>query len=131
VPAARSAFATTKVDGTDNVYVFRYAHSRCRRHPRGVIPPIPSARAPQAVVTYVEEIKKVPTARSSTDYSLTLRPHRGGKPFKDAGAKSSHTRRRRNASPSSRIRPAAPRRYVRQKRTITLGGTALELTYVG
>src|SRR6516164_7628980 len=55
-------FATTKVDGTDNVYVFRYGghQSMFVVTSAGVIAtdPIGYGR-PQAVVTYVDEIKKV------------------------------------------------------------------------
>jgi glyoxylase-like metal-dependent hydrolase (beta-lactamase superfamily II) len=62
-PAA-PPFATTKVDGTDNVYVFRYgnAQSMFVVTSAGVIAtdPIGYGR-PQAVTTYVDEIKKVST----------------------------------------------------------------------
>ena len=55
-------FATTKVDGTDNVYVFRYGNHQSMFvvTSAGVIAtdPIGYGR-PQAVVTYVDEIKKV------------------------------------------------------------------------
>src|SRR5262245_2016379 len=57
-------FATTKVDGTDNVYVFRYGNHQSMFvvTSAGVIAtdPIGYGR-PQAVVTYVDEIKKVTT----------------------------------------------------------------------
>src|SRR5438309_1809241 len=55
-------FATTKVEGTDNVYVFRYANHQAMFVVTrdGVIAtdPIGYGR-PQAVTTYVDEIKKV------------------------------------------------------------------------
>ena len=57
-PAA-PPFATTKVDGTDNVYVFRYGNHQSMFvvTSAGVIAtdPIGYGR-PQAVVTYVDEI---------------------------------------------------------------------------
>ena len=55
-------FATTKVEGTDNVYVFRYGNHQSMFvvTSAGVLAtdPIGYGR-PQAVVTYVDEIKKV------------------------------------------------------------------------
>src|SRR6266567_1713124 len=84
-------FATTKVDGTDNVYVFRYGNHQSMFvvTSAGVIAtdPIGYGR-PQAVVTYVDEIKKV----SSQPIKYLIYSHHhfdhiaGGKPFKDAGA---------------------------------------------
>ena len=84
-------FATTKVDGTDNVYVFRYGNHQSMFvvTSAGVIAtdPIGYGR-PQAVVTYVDEIKKV----SSQPIKYLIYSHQhfdhiaGGKPFKDAGA---------------------------------------------
>jgi hypothetical protein len=61
-PPAPPLFATTKIDGTDNVYVFRYQghQSMFVVTPDGVIAtdPIGLGR-PQAVTTYIDEIKKV------------------------------------------------------------------------
>jgi glyoxylase-like metal-dependent hydrolase (beta-lactamase superfamily II) len=84
-------FATTKVDGTENVYVFRYGNHQSMFvvTSAGVIAtdPIGYGR-PQAVVTYVDEIKKV----SSQPIKYLVYSHHhfdhiaGGKPFKDAGA---------------------------------------------
>ena len=55
-------FATTKVDGTENVYVFRYGGAQAMFvvTKEGVIAtdPIGYGR-PQAVTTYLEEIKKI------------------------------------------------------------------------
>src|SRR5438128_1695988 len=84
-------FATTKVDGTDNVYVFRYGNHQSMFvvTSAGVIAtdPIGYGR-PQAVVTYVDEIKKV----TSQPIKYVIYSHHhfdhiaGGKPFKEAGA---------------------------------------------
>ena len=62
-PAEKPAlFATTKVEGTDNVYVFRYGNHQAMFvvTSAGVIAtdPIGYGR-PQAVTTYIDEIKKV------------------------------------------------------------------------
>ena len=88
---AQPPFATTKVDGTDNVYVFRYGNHQSMFvvTSAGVIAtdPIGYGR-PQAVVTYVDEIKKVTS--QPIKYLIYSHHHfdhiAGGKPFKDAGA---------------------------------------------
>jgi len=91
-PAEKPAlFATTKVDGTDNVYVFRYGNHQAMFvvTSAGVIAtdPIGYGR-PQAVTTYIDEIKKV--TNQPIKYLIYSHHHydhiAGGKPFKDAGA---------------------------------------------
>src|ERR1051325_4648905 len=85
-------FETKKVDGTDNVYVFRYGNSQAMFivTSAGVIAtdPIGYGR-PQASETYLAEIKKVTT--QPVKYVVYSHHHfdhiAGGKPFKDAGAK--------------------------------------------
>src|SRR4029450_5435883 len=82
-------FATTKVDGTDNVYVFRYGNHQSMFvvTSAGVIAtdPIGYGR-PQAVVTYVDEINK--GSGQPIKYLIYSQQHfdhtAGGKPFKDA-----------------------------------------------
>jgi glyoxylase-like metal-dependent hydrolase (beta-lactamase superfamily II) len=97
-------FATTKVEGTDNVYVFRYGNHQSMFvvTSAGVIAtdPIGYGR-PQAVVTYVDEIKKV--SNQPIKYLIYSHQHfdhiAGGKPFKDAGATIvAHTRARSGSS---------------------------------
>src|SRR5262245_36616544 len=91
-PAAqRPMFATTKVEGADNVYVFRYGNHQSMfiTTSEGVIAtdPIGYGR-PQAVKTYVDEIKKV--TDKPIKYLIYSHHHfdhiAGGQPFKDAGA---------------------------------------------
>src|SRR5947207_8209675 len=90
--AAPPPFATTKVDGTDNVYIFRYQGHQAMFvvTKDGVIAtdPIGYLR-PQAVKTYVDEIKKV--TDKPIKYLIYSHHHfdhiAGGKPFKDLGAK--------------------------------------------
>ena len=130
-------FATTKVEGTDNVYIFRYGNSQAMFivTSAGVIAtdPIGYGR-PQAVTTYVEEIKKV--TNQPIRYVIYSHHHfdhiAGGKPFKDAGAtfiahKQAKARLERLKDPHTVI----PDETVDSNRTITLGGTTLELTYIG
>src|SRR3990172_9422765 len=89
--AQQPPFATTKVDGTDNVYIFRYENSQAPFivTSAGVIAtdPIGYGR-PQAVTTYLAEIRKV--TNQPIRYVIYSHHHfdhiAGGKPFKDAGA---------------------------------------------
>src|SRR3954462_4631280 len=63
--AAPPLFTTTKVEGTDNVYVFRYQNHQAMFivTPAGVIATDPiSYGRPQAAKTYVEEIQKITKA---------------------------------------------------------------------
>ena len=81
-------YETTKVDGTDGVYTFRYQNSLSMFivTPAGVsaTDPIGYGR-PQAVVTYLEEIRKI--TDKPIKYVLYSHHHfdhiAGGKPFKD------------------------------------------------
>ena len=60
--AAPPTYATTKVEGTDNVYVFRYQNHQSMFvvTPAGVIATDPiSYGRPQAADTYIAEIRKV------------------------------------------------------------------------
>ena len=90
-------FATRKVEGTDNVYIFRYQghQSMFVVTKAGVIATDPiGLRRPQAVTTYIDEIKKVTSQPIKyVIYSHSHYDHiAGGKPFKDLGATSSPTR---------------------------------------
>src|SRR6187397_1341173 len=130
-------FETKKVDGTDNVYVFRYGNHQSMFvvTSAGVIAtdPIGYGR-PQAVVTYVDEIKKV----SSQPIKYLIYSHQhfdhiaGGKPFKDAGATFiAHKRAKERLEQLKDPHTVISDETVDTHRTITLGGTTLELTYLG
>ncbi len=91
-PAApASPFVTIKVDGADNVYIFRYQGYQAMFvvTPEGVIAtdPIGYLR-PQAVKTYLDEIRKITSA--PIKYVVYSHHHfdhiAGGRPFKDLGA---------------------------------------------
>ena len=90
-PAA-PPFATTQVEGTNNVYIFRYGfhQSMFIVTPQGVIAtdPIGYLR-PEAVTTYIDEIRKI--TQAPIRYVIYSHHHydhiAGGKPFKDAGAR--------------------------------------------
>jgi len=127
--------ATTKVDGTDNVYIFRYMghQSMFVVTPDGVIATDPiSERRP--VKPYVDAIQAV--TKAPVKYVIYSHMHfdhiAGGKEFKDAGATFVA---QRNMKPRlEQLKPAdvvMPDEWVDDKKDITLGGTTLELNYVG
>ena len=130
-------FATTKVDGTDNVYIFRYGGGQAMFivTSAGVIAtdPIGYGR-PQAVTTYLEEIKKI----TSQPIRYVIYSHHhfdhiaGGKPFKDAGATFvSHRRAKDRLAVLKDPHTVLPDETFDDKRTIRLGNTTLDLTYMG
>jgi glyoxylase-like metal-dependent hydrolase (beta-lactamase superfamily II) len=136
-PAKPPLFATTKVDGTDNVYVFRYGNHQAMFVVTrdGVIATDPIAYGrPQAAVTYLEEIRKV--TQQPVKYVVYSHHHfdhiAGGKPFKDAGAKFvSHRRAWERLNNIQDPHTVLPDEVVDDRSAITLGGTTLELTYHG
>lgn len=130
-------FATTKVEGTDNVYVFRYQghQSMFVVTSEGVIAtdPIGLGR-PQAVTTYIDEIRKVTSQPIRyVVYSHSHYDHiTGGKPFKDAGARFiAHSNAKKRLEWLQPADIVLPDEVVDTQRTLTLGGTTLELLYVG
>jgi glyoxylase-like metal-dependent hydrolase (beta-lactamase superfamily II) len=138
-PAAekRPMFETKKVDGTDNVYIFRYGNHQSMFvvTSEGVIAtdPIGYGR-PQAVETYVAEIKK--TTDKPIKYLVYSHHHydhiAGGKPFKDAGARIiAHQRVKERLEILKDPATLPPDEVFKEKRTLKLGGTVLELSYIG
>jgi glyoxylase-like metal-dependent hydrolase (beta-lactamase superfamily II) len=137
-PAAQQpAYGTRKVEGTDNVYIFRYgnAQSMFVVTPAGVIAtdPIGYARrdAPQV---YVSEIRKV--TDQPIRYLIYSHHHfdhiAGGKAFKDAGATIiAHQRVKDRLAVLNDPYTPLPDETVGNNRTISLGGTTLELHYLG
>jgi glyoxylase-like metal-dependent hydrolase (beta-lactamase superfamily II) len=130
-------FATTKVEGTDNVYIFRYGghQSMFVVTPQGVIATDPIAYLrPQAAKTYIEEIQKI--TKAPIRYVIYSHHHydhiAGGKPFKDLGARFiAHKNARARLAALKYPDVVIPDQTVDQKTTLRLGGTALELIYVG
>src|SRR5205085_524221 len=130
-------FATTKVEGTDGVYIFRNggAQSMFIVTKDGVIATDPIGyQRPEGVTDYVNEIKKV--TDKPIKYLIYSHHHfdhiSGGKPFKDAGAtfvahENAKTLLQARKNPDIVI----PDETVGNQRTITLGGTSLELNWVG
>jgi glyoxylase-like metal-dependent hydrolase (beta-lactamase superfamily II) len=132
-PAAPPPFATTKV--TDNVYVFRYGghQSMFVVTPAGVIAtdPISLRRPAKPYIDAIQAITKAPikyVVYSHSHFDHTA----GGKPFKDLGAVFIAQRNAKNRMLALK-RPdvVLPDQVVDDKRVITLGGTTLELLYLG
>lgn len=136
-PPPPPLFSTTKVEGTDNVYVFRYQNHQAMFivTPAGVIATDPiSYGRPQAAKTYVEEIQKI--TKAPIKYLIYSHHHydhiAGGKPFKDAGAKIvAHKRAKERLVALKGLDVVIPDETVTGKRTIKLGGTTLELIDTG
>jgi glyoxylase-like metal-dependent hydrolase (beta-lactamase superfamily II) len=135
---ARPQIQTTKVEGTDNVYIFRNGNHQSIFivTPDGVIATDPVGYGrPTAGQDYIAEIKKV-TDRP-IKYLIYSHHHfdhiAGGKPFKDAGATiiAHHKAKERLAVLKDPHTPLPDEVVSDQGRTIELGGTKVELKYLG
>ena len=128
---------TTKVEGTDNVYTFRNGNSLSMFivTSEGVIATDPVGYGrPQGGATYVAEIKKVTS--QPIRYLIYSHHHfdhiAGGRAFKDAGARIiAHRRAKERLEVLNDPNTVLPDETVDGRRTLTLGGTALELVHVG
>jgi glyoxylase-like metal-dependent hydrolase (beta-lactamase superfamily II) len=133
----RPMFQTTKVEGTDNVYVFRYGghQSMFVVTKDGVIATDPiSYGRPEAAKTYIDEIKKV--SDKPIKYLIYSHHHydhiAGGQPFKDAGARIiAHKRAKERLEQVKDPHTPPPDETFEKSRTLKLGGTVLELHYMG
>jgi glyoxylase-like metal-dependent hydrolase (beta-lactamase superfamily II) len=135
-PAAPPPYATTKVEGTDNVYIFRYGghQSMFIVTPAGVIATDPIGERRPAAKAYIEEIQKI--TKAPIKYVIYSHSHfdhiAGGQPFKDLGA--TFVAHRNAKKRIVELKPAdvvVPDQVVDTDKTIKLGGTVLELHYVG
>jgi glyoxylase-like metal-dependent hydrolase (beta-lactamase superfamily II) len=132
--------STTKVEGTDNVYIFRYGGHQAMFvvTPKGVIATDPISYLRPAK-PYIDAIKAV--TDKPIKYVIYSHHHydhiAGGKPFKDLGATFiAHYRAKEHLlelQKQNALLPdvVIPDDVVVGKKTITLGGTAIELDYVG
>ena len=137
-PAQPPPFATTKVPGTENVYVFRYQGYQAMFvvTPAGVIATDPIGyQRPQAVTTYIDEIRKV--TKAPIKYLVYSHHHydhiAGGAPFKAAGATVVAHRNAKTHLDRLRMPDVVPVDEVvgDDGRVIELGGMRVELHYVG
>ena len=130
-------FSTTKVDGTDGVYIFRYQGHQAMFivTPDGVIATDPIGERRPAAAAYIGEIRKITQAPIKyVVYSHSHFDHiAGGKPFKDLGAvfvAHRNTKRLLEARKNPDI--VVPDLVVDDGGgKIELGGTTLELLYLG
>jgi glyoxylase-like metal-dependent hydrolase (beta-lactamase superfamily II) len=140
VPAAaqgRPPIETTKVEGTDNVYIFRNVNHQSMFivTSDGVIATDPIAYGrPTGGQTYVDEIRKI--TDKPIKYLIYSHHHydhiAGGQAFKDAGARIiAHKRVPERLAPLGDPHTVLPDETFDGKKTITLGGTTLELVYLG
>jgi glyoxylase-like metal-dependent hydrolase (beta-lactamase superfamily II) len=136
-PPSRPQIETRKVEGTENVYIFRNGNHQAMFivTPEGVIATDPVAYGrPTGGQQYIDEIKKV--TQAPIRYLIYSHHHfdhiAGGKAFKDAGATIvAHKRAKERLEMLKDPHTPLPDETVDVDRTITLGGTALELRYVG
>jgi glyoxylase-like metal-dependent hydrolase (beta-lactamase superfamily II) len=133
----RPQIETRKVDGTENVYIFRNGSHQAMFvvTPEGVIATDPVAYGrPQGGAQYVAEIRKI--TQAPIKYLIYSHHHydhiAGGQAFKEAGATIvAHKRAKERLERLQDPHTPLPDETFERRRTIRLGGTALELTYVG
>jgi glyoxylase-like metal-dependent hydrolase (beta-lactamase superfamily II) len=134
----RPQIETRKVEGTDNVYIFRNGNHQAMFvvTKAGVIATDPVAYGrPTGGQQYVDEIKKV--TNQPIKYLIYSHHHfdhiAGGKAFKDAGAKIVAHRRATDRLKALKDphTPVPDESVSNRGKTIKLGGTTLELKYVG
>ena len=132
-PPAPPPTATTKV--TDNIYIFRYVNHQSMFivTPAGVIAtdPISLRRPAQPYIDAIQAVTKAPI--KYVIYSHSHFDHTaGGKPFKELGA--TFIAQRNAKERIAALKPpdvVIPDQVVDDRRVITLGGTTLELLYLG
>src|SRR3954466_7739846 len=127
-PPAQPPFATTKVDGTENVYIFRFGghQSMFVVTPAGVIATDPIGLRRPAAKTYIEEIQKI--TKAPIKYVIYSHSHfdhiAGGKPFKDLGAVFiAHRNAQKRIAALKPADVVVPDQAVDDKKIVSLGGT--------
>jgi glyoxylase-like metal-dependent hydrolase (beta-lactamase superfamily II) len=133
----RPQIETKKVDGTENVYIFRNGNHQAMFivTKDGVIATDPVAYGrPTGGQQYVDEIKKV----TDKPIKFLIYSHHhfdhiaGGKAFKDAGARIiAHQNATKRLKTLQDPHTPVPDESVGNKKVIKLGGTTLELLYLG
>ena len=130
-------YATTKVPGTDGVYIFRYQGHQAMFivTPDGVIATDPIGERRPAAAAYIGEIRKITQAPIKyVIYSHSHYDHiAGGKPFKDLGAVFvSHINTKKVLEERKNPEVVIPDLVVDDNGgKLELGGTTLELLYLG
>src|SRR5262249_6360010 len=135
--AQRPQIETTKVEGTENVYIFRNGNHQSMFivTKDGVIATDPIAYGrPTGGQDYIAEIRKI--TDKPIKYLIYSHHHydhiAGGKPFKDAGATIiAHKRAKERLAALKDPNTPLPDQVVGDSRTINLGGTRLDLKFLG
>jgi glyoxylase-like metal-dependent hydrolase (beta-lactamase superfamily II) len=133
----RPQIQTTKVEGTENVYIFRNGNHQAMFVVTrdGVIATDPVAYGrPQGGAQYVAEIRKV--TDKPIKYLVYSHHHfdhiAGGQAFKDAGATViAHSKAKERLAVLKDPATVMPDETFDGTRNLTLGGTTVELSYVG
>ena len=134
---ARPLIETRKVEGTDGVYIFRHGNHQSIFivTPAGVVATDPVGYGrPQGGDAYLAEIRKV--TNQPIRYLIYSHHHfdhiAGGWPLKQAGATIlAHRRAKERLEVLKDPFTPLPDEVMDTQRTLTIGGTAIELTYVG
>jgi glyoxylase-like metal-dependent hydrolase (beta-lactamase superfamily II) len=134
---ARPQIQTTKVEGTDGVYIFRNGNHQAMFivTPDGVIATDPVAYGrPTGGADYLAEIRKVTS--QPVKYLIYSHHHydhiAGGKAFKDAGATVlAHKRAAERLAALKDPHTVLPDETMGDSKVIRMGGTILELSYHG
>ncbi len=130
-------FSTTKVEGTDGVYIFRYQGHQAMFvvTPDGVIATDPVGERRPAAAAYIAEIRKITQAPIKyVVYSHSHYDHiAGGKPFKDLGAVFVAHKNTKSLLESRKAPDIVIPDLVVDDNggKLELGGTTLELLYLG
>jgi glyoxylase-like metal-dependent hydrolase (beta-lactamase superfamily II) len=137
-PAAQAPqIETRKIEGTDNVYTFRNQNSQSMFivTSEGVIATDPVGYGrPQGGDQYLAEIRKI--TNQPIRYVIYSHHHfdhiAGGRAFKTAGARFvAHRRAKERLEVLKDPNTVLPDETIDRRHTITLGGTTVELNYVG
>ena len=134
---ARPAIETKKVEGTDNVYIFRNVNHQAMFivTSEGVIATDPVAYGkPAGGKAYLDEIRKV--TDKPVKYVVYSHHHydhiAGGQAFKDAGAVFiAHANAKKRLVPLKDPHTVIPDKTFSKSMTLKLGDTTLELIYLG
>ena len=135
--AQRPQIETKKIDGTEGVYIFRNGNHQAMFivTKDGVIATDPVAYGrPTGGQQYVDEIKKI--TDKPIKYLIYSHHHfdhiAGGKAFKDAGARIiGHKNIKAHLVATKDPHTVMPDEFFDGKKTIKLGGTTLELIFLG
>ena len=132
----RPQIETKKVDGTENVYIFRNGNHQAMFvvTPAGVIATDPISQRRPAADAYIAEIRKI--TQAPIKYVIYSHHHydhiAGGKPFKDDGATFiAHRNAKARLAVLQEPTVVMPDLGVGDRHDFTLGGVRVELHYVG